>query len=607
MPLCEDCNTWDLETTNGFGVTLGKYDNLLVKAAEGCEGCKFFCAVLHSSYRWRTRRDELSGREISFSHLRLDAREEGIIGMTMSADDCCLDMCVASDYQAPLPKRVIEISHDPTVDPKIVSTEKQNGPYIILSHQCSGEVKDLALQEPEESRLSVPLDVTACSKAVSDAIDIARRLGYQYLWTRELCITAPELSDPSGFLNIYGQASLMLVASAGEEANRGLFHDRNVLYSPAMGPHKDRCFRPRELRWLSSIAESPLAMHGWNILERILAPRIVHFTKQQLIWECASGYQFEAAKLVGDQDLGPKDNAFDKSDMQRYVQRTLQQLPVETEIGRDEASKESVARLKTWTQNVNALSWGKFEDPSDKLPVIGRIALVMNDGTLGDYLAGIWSNHVVSGLSWGRMFSLLTPTPEYRAPTWSWASVDGPVTIDNVQADDTPVSLWAQTYQPELVSHHIELADPSNLYGRILEGSHIILEAACIGFKKLTDSLKSLEGQPKGFQVRPVLDQSLMFDCGCCRPRSAEDQEADTAQFTRLIEHHVCIVLKFDGWTTESDEGYCLLLILKGSGDEISFTRVGYLTVSFSRWNKPADPRGTFGALGWERRKLKLV
>lgn len=506
----------------------------------------------------------------------------------------------------PLPKRVIEISRDPAVDSRIVSSEKQSGSYIILSHQCPEEAKALALQELEESSLPSPLDVTTCSKAVSDAIDLARRLGYQYLWTRELCITASELSNPSSFLNIYGQAALMLVASAGEEANHGLFHDRKILYSPAMGPHKDRCFRPRGLRWVSSIAESPLAMRGWNILERMLAPRIVHFTKKQLVWECASGYQFEAAKLVGDQDCGPEYNAFNKSDMQRYVQRTLQQRPLNIEIGRSEASKESVARLKTWTQNVNALSWGKFEDPSDKLPAIGRIARVMDDGTLGDYLAGIWSNHIVSGLSWGRMFSLLSPAPEFRAPTWSWASVDGPVAIDQVQTDDTPVP-WEQRYQPELVSHHIVLADPSNPYGRVLEGSHIILDAACIGFKKLTDNLKSPEGQPQTFQASPVLDQSLMFDCGCCRPRPAEVQEADTAQFTREIEHHVCVILRFDGWTTESDQGCCFLLILKGSDEEESFTRVGYLTVSFSKWQKLADPNGTFDALGWERRKLKLV
>jgi hypothetical protein len=99
MPLCEDCDTWDLEEKGPFGVTLGKYDDLVVKSDAGCQSCKFFCAVLQSSDRWRTRLDELSGRVVAFCNLRLDAREAGDIGMTMSADDLCLDMCVASDYE----------------------------------------------------------------------------------------------------------------------------------------------------------------------------------------------------------------------------------------------------------------------------------------------------------------------------------------------------------------------------------------------------------------------------------------------------------------------------------------------------------------------------
>jgi hypothetical protein len=502
-----------------------------------------------------------------------------------------------------LPKRVIEIS-DSTAAPRIIPSDGRNGSYVILSHHYSGEAEVPNGSELLESGLPATLDVTAFPKAVADAICVARRLGYQYLWARELCMTASELEDSSSFLKIYGQAALMLVAAAGPEANHGIFHDRNILYSPALGTRKDRYFRPRALRWMSNIEESPVAGCGWNVLERMLAPRIVHFTKRQLVWECASGCQFEGAKLLRDQGSGPAINGYDKRVNQQYVQEALQLQPAEIDSGSDDADNKSIARLRSWTQNVNALSWGRFDVPTDKLPAIGKIALVMNDGTLGDYLAGIWSKHIVSGLAWGRMFSLLTPAPEYRAPTWSWASVDGPVAIDDVQPDSVPVSSWAQKYQPKLVSHHMVLDNPSNPYGCVLEGSHIVLEAACIGFKKLTEGLES---QQQAFQVRPVLDQSLMFDCSCCRPRSVEVQEADSTKFTREIEHHICIILRVDGWDTENGGESSLLLILKGSDKGDSFTRVGYLTVNLNCWNKPVAPSGTFDALGWETRRLKLV
>lgn len=98
MPLCEDCETWDLEMNSAFGVELGIYNDLLVKAENGCESCKFFCAMLQNSSRYRDQLDTLSEKVIAFCNLRLDAREQGEISMTMSQDDLCLDLCVASDY-----------------------------------------------------------------------------------------------------------------------------------------------------------------------------------------------------------------------------------------------------------------------------------------------------------------------------------------------------------------------------------------------------------------------------------------------------------------------------------------------------------------------------
>lgn len=513
--------------------------------------------------------------------------------------ECAEHGACSQSKSVSLPEWVIEISPDPAVASRIISSDGRNGSYIILSHHYSQDARIPDTAELLKAGLPLASEVVAFPKAIADAIDVARRLGYRYLWARELCMTASEFPENSSrFLSIYAQAALMLTASAEPEADHGLFHDRKILHSPALGTGKDRFFRPRVVRWMSNIENSPLAMLGWNVVERMVAPRIVHFTNLQLVWECASGCQFEAAKIIGDQGSGRKINGYDKSIFQRYVQDALQQAPAETNQGSDDGKDKSVARLQTWTDSVNALSWGRFNTPSDKLLVVGKVALAMSDNTMGDYLAGIWSKHIISGLAWGRMFSLLTPTTEYVAPTWSWASVNGPVAVDKVQEDTTSECSWLQKYNPKLVSHHIAHADSSNPYGNVLQGSHIVLEAACIGFKKLTDSFK---GQGPAFQVRPVLDQSLMFDCGCCRPRLDEVQEADSSKFNREIEHHVCIILKFNDMDVKTDKvGSCFCLILKGSDDSDSFTRVGFLTVEL-------NCREKVDALGWERRKLKLV
>ncbi|KAJ6101857.1 HET domain protein [Penicillium sp. IBT 16267x] len=505
-----------------------------------------------------------------------------------------------------LPERVIEISSDPMLAPRIISSEGQDGFYVILSHHYSGEAKIPNVSEILEDGPPATLDITAFPKEIADAIDVTRKLGYRYLWVRELCMTDNEFLEKSfRFLSIYAQAALMLTASAGPGANHGLYHDRKVLYSPALGTGKDRYFRPRALRWMENIDRSPLAGRGWNVVERMLTPRIVHFTNLQMVWECASGCSFEAAKIVDNQGSGPSINAYEKRAFQQYVRDALHRDSLEIYTKSNNASERSVTRLRSWTQSVNALSWGEFDSPSDKVPVIGKIAQMMSDHKMGDYLAGVWSNHIISGLAWGRMFSLLTPVPEYVAPTWSWASVSGPVAIDDVQPGSAVESAWILKYKPLLVSHHILLEDPSNPYGRVLEGSHIILDAACIGFKKLTDGLNT---QEREFQLRPVLDHSLMFDCSCCRPRSDEVQESDSSNFNKEIEHHICVILKTSDWSEESkgDEP-CLCLIMKASEKSDSFTRVGFLTVGPNCWKKPVDANGTFDALGWERRTIKMV
>jgi hypothetical protein len=125
---------------------------------------------------------------------------------------------------------------------------------------------------------------------------------------------------------------------------------------------------------MSTIEESPVAGRGWNVLERMLAPRIIHLTKRQLVWECASGCQFERAKLVRDQGSSPATNGYDKRINQQYVQEALQLHPADIDSGSDDADNKSIVRLRSWTQNVNALSWGRFDVPTDKLPAIGKIA-----------------------------------------------------------------------------------------------------------------------------------------------------------------------------------------------------------------------------------------
>jgi hypothetical protein len=134
-----------------------------------------------------------------------------------------------------------------------------------------------------------------------DALTITRQLRFQYLWIDALCIIQDSAEDwaeeSPKMASIYGQAALMISATAAENCHSGILNDLHVHYSLALG-RKNLYLRQHLLRWDWDIQHSPQARRGWATQERVLAPRIVHFTIRQMIWECASKWHFEVSGIV---------------------------------------------------------------------------------------------------------------------------------------------------------------------------------------------------------------------------------------------------------------------------------------------------------------------
>jgi hypothetical protein len=83
----------------------------------------------------------------------------------------------------------------------------------------------------------------------------------------------------------------------------------------------------------------------------------------------------------------------------------------------------------TWNNTINVYTTKSLTVATDKLPALAGIAQVF--GHPDDiYLAGMWLNDWMGGLFWQPVSEPLTAPPgmkEPRAPSWSWASLDGPV------------------------------------------------------------------------------------------------------------------------------------------------------------------------------------
>jgi hypothetical protein len=102
---------------------------------------------------------------------------------------------------------------------------------------------------------------------------------------------------------------------------------------------------------------------------------------------------------------------------------------------------------------------GSLTYGSDKLIAISALARhtqnLMGDGVT--YLAGLWSPYLASQLLWHSpgFFDLNSRSAKYRAPTWSWASVDGPVLYPCVvyRPDEKDILIKVEDAKVDLLSN----------------------------------------------------------------------------------------------------------------------------------------------------------
>ena len=85
--------------------------------------------------------------------------------------------------------------------------------------------------------------------------------------------------------------------------------------------------------------------------------------------------------------------------------------------------------MTIWNDIVREYSKQTLTRAQDKLAAVGGIASEIAEKTGHTYLAGLWAEHLLpTGLLWSRDFATTPLTrPQYRAPSWSWASIDSPV------------------------------------------------------------------------------------------------------------------------------------------------------------------------------------
>lgn len=173
--------------------------------------------------------------------------------------------------------------------------------------------------------------------------------------------------------------------------------------------------------WDFHIMSAAVNKRAWVLQERILSPRVLHFGRHQLLWEC---YEKDAAEAF------PDGLPFPLTSQQHSGIKRL-----DTEVGQYSRllkDQHPSASHLLWRSILQIYTACKLSVPSDKLIACSGIARYVANITGDKYIAGLWRRYLEGELLWcveGNYRAGCSSRPHiYRAPTWSWASIDGPIT-----------------------------------------------------------------------------------------------------------------------------------------------------------------------------------
>lgn len=92
-----------------------------------------------------------------------------------------------------------------------------------------------------------------------------------------------------------------------------------------------------------------------------------------------------------------------------------------------------------WYRSLMDFTTRDLKVERDKLPAISGLAKKFAESAKDFYVAGLWMNDICISLLWIANYDFpfkssqpATRVSEYRAPTWSWASIDGLITYVHI-------------------------------------------------------------------------------------------------------------------------------------------------------------------------------
>jgi hypothetical protein len=232
---------------------------------------------------------------------------------------------------------------------------------------------------------------------------------------------------------IYQKAYVTICASSAASDQKGF-----------LSPRPEHCHRIKQVRpgqmdfwntskkiWMRQAinhfydpSTDHLSTRAWAYQERLMSSRVLSYRADEVVWECRQACWHECGR--SDNLRGYAAN-FQAADRGAFINALIGPL-----------HHTFVNQFDYWHWIVIPEYTRRFLTYElDRLPALAALAEVFRSRTTQKYLAGLWDLSLLPGMTWRCVSFANGPTSmgrapkRYRAPTWTWASVEGPIGYNN--------------------------------------------------------------------------------------------------------------------------------------------------------------------------------
>ncbi|KAI1135697.1 heterokaryon incompatibility protein-domain-containing protein [Hypoxylon sp. FL0543] len=361
--------------------------------------------------------------------------DENVEMMRRWMDDCKFNHkeCVVSSDPW-VPTRLLEITYsDGDVNLRLVETSnppiRRDSPFAALSHMWGDMTANppLCTLSSNYEQLKKLIPAKSLPQNFLDTALACVRLGIRYMWIDSLCIIQDSVEDwrhEAVLMHlVYRNAEVTVVATSATSSHDGFLqrsldaipavkiaysieHPGATVTNESANQYMIVCREknPEERHRMFAVNGSRWNTRAWTMQERSLSTRSIHFCRNRIFYECRNCLRSE--------DNEPPQ----ESDLINSVLWPRGRTPSFAEL------------YQHWQLFLAEYCQRNLTVATDKLPAIQSVAAEITAVTGREYIpyAGMWLHNLRSELLWHTSAFGNTSRPsQWRAPSWSWASVEG--------------------------------------------------------------------------------------------------------------------------------------------------------------------------------------